>query len=147
MRVPNVTQRLIRGVVIAGLVIAGAVVTAPASHADGSCVYPLCSETYNSSDQSVIVAHDWCGNAERLSQDAPPCGWSDPTKVLFPGDHTPSTEDWDAFRVDAGCLYAYQVYSVLTGWGDAQTVDRRGRGNQWIRVHDDQTAYVRTQTC
>src|SRR2546421_2711790 len=104
MKLRNIGLRVVQGIAITWLVAASGLMTAPASQAGGSCIYPYCSETYNRSNASVQVAHDWCkADDERRSQEDPPCGSSSKTMVLWPGEHTPSHEDWDAFRADAGC--------------------------------------------
>ena len=123
--------------------------TQPA-HASSSCYYPFCSETYNKSLYSVLVAHDWCGNSETLYQDAPPCGWSSRTDILYTNEHTPSHEDWDVLRIDRGWRYTVQVYSEIWGWSSVGSFDNRhGSTQMWVRVHNNQTMYVLRQcyTC
>lgn len=107
------------------------------------CVYPFCSETDNESLGSILVAHDWCGNAERLSQEAPPCGSSDDNYWLTSGESTDPYQDWDTFRVDDGCVVEFHINYT----GGEQTVNRQGRGSQWIRIHDDQTAFIDYGSC
>jgi hypothetical protein len=129
-----------------GMVLAGITVAGPAANAGASCSYPYCSETYNQSQYYVIVAHDWCGNQETLYQDAPPCASNSPVRLLS-GNHTPATEDWDVLRVDRGWKYTVQVYSVIWGWSSVGSFDNRNGSTQmWVRVHNDQTMYVRSQS-
>jgi len=145
-------RAVLPGLMIPVLAVTGAEVAtaapvhspAVAAQPDSSwCVYPLCSETENDSLGYVLVAHDWCGGAERLSQEAPPCGSGDETLWLAPGYHTDPYEDWDTFRVDGGCVVNYHI----NYGGSTQVVNRQGRGSQWIRVHDDQTAFIDYDSC
>jgi hypothetical protein len=125
-----------------GLLVAGQAT----ANAGSSCSYPFCSETFNASQYRIIAAHDWCGTDEIKHQDTPPCGWSDPTMTVFPGNHTPSTEDWDSFRVDRGYEYIVQVWSEIWGWSSVGSIDNRSAPTaSWVRVHNDQTWYVRNQ--
>ena len=141
-------RHFIGGAVVAGLIGLGALLTAPPALAGASCHYPLCSETYNKANHGVSVARNWCGNAQRLSQEIPPCGPGAQIIRLNPGVHTNAREDWDAFQVNGDCVVQYQIYSSIARHMFAlQTIDRRGGGSQWVRVHNDQTAYIRSISC
>lgn len=131
------------GVASAATSTAAPVPQATAQPASSWCVYPFCSETENDSLGSILVAHDWCGSAQRLSRESPPCGWSDKHYWLASGKHTNPSQDWDTFRVDGGCIVHYHINYT----GGKQIVDRRGRGSQWIRVHNDQTAFIDYDSC
>ncbi|NGN68314.1 hypothetical protein G5C51_31000 [Streptomyces sp. A7024] len=132
-------------VLLAGL---GAGLGIPTARAVGSgCLPGLCSRTVNDSGGPVLVAHDWCGDAERLQQDAPPCGAAPSDRRLVSGERTPLADDWDAFRVDAGRCYRFDITGPLRG-RSAETVDRRGESTgAWIRIHNDETAVIRARAC
>lgn len=140
---------LAQGLIATAMLLAVTMLLLPAhaAHASSSCTYPFCSETYNQSQYFVVVAHDWCGNNDVLYQDAPPCGYGDPTEYLFPGQHTDSHQDWDVLRIDKGWRYTVQVYSVIWGWSSVGSFDNRlGSTQEWVRVHNDQTMYVLHQS-
>ncbi|MER5690069.1 hypothetical protein [Streptomyces sp. NPDC002205] len=137
----------VRVLAVLGLAISGLAVTAPASYAGTSCSYPYCSETYNQTSLPVYVAHNWCGDKEWLIQSAPPCGAKSSDYWLAAGQHTDSHQDWDTFRVDAYWCYKFQRYSVIWGWESVETVDRRNQSApEWVRVHNDETAYIIKQS-
>jgi len=104
---------------------------APSASAGGSCTLG-CSETHNHSQYSVTVGRNWSSSPS-------------PTKVLAPGESTPDKQDWDAFRVDGGWCYhvGWRVYGVYV---NDKVYDRRGKGQQWIQVHNDESAIIYKQT-
>ncbi|MEU1601366.1 hypothetical protein ABZ468_54110 [Streptomyces sp. NPDC005708] len=140
-------RRWARALLVLGLAIGGVTATAPASYAGSSCTYPLCSETYNKSAYSAYVIHDWCGTSNYFYSNTPPCGVKSSDYYLQPGAHTDSHQDWDGFRVDAYWCYKVQWYSVLVGWEGTSTYDRRGNSvAEYVRVHNDETAYILSQS-
>ena len=125
------------------------------AQASESCTYPWCSEVYNSSPYNVTAARDWCNDSETYVGNSLPCDPGNPDgyshyydQLPSPGDHTLSHEDWDAFRVDAGCRYTFQYWSQIWGWSSTFTIDREAYSTgKWIRVHNDETAYIKSQVC
>lgn len=125
-----------------------AVVPGTPAQAGSSCSYPLCSETANRlpAGAYVAVARDWCGNAELLNQNNPPCGAGTLIDYIPSGATTPAHQDWDAFRVEIGCTVFFERYSVLDGW-EGPEVAVAGTVHKWVRIHNDQTAYIQARTC
>ncbi|WP_419995445.1 hypothetical protein [Streptomyces boninensis] len=142
----SVRRRLAAAAVL-GTVLAAAGI--PMARAAGSGCFPgLCSRTANDSGAPVLVAHDWCGDAEKLLQNAPPCGAAATDHRLATGARTPLADDWDAFRVDAGRCYRFDVTGPLSSGRTTETVDRRAAATgAWIRIHNDETAEIRAQQC
>jgi hypothetical protein len=94
----------------------------------------LCSRTVNLSVFGVYVAKKWCDPVSG------PCASSTPGQDylwLSPGQSTPSLEDWDAFRIDAGWCYSYTISPPGT--------PRIRYGQRWIQVHNGQLASITGQ--
>ncbi len=142
-------RRMVRWM-LAMAIVAAAVVVVPgtAAQAGASCTYPLCSEVANRlpAGAYVAVAHNWCGNADILYQNAAPCA-GQVADYIASGTTTPPHEDWDGFRVENGCSVTYQFYSVLTGWTMQLNIVAAGSTHIWIRVHNDDTAYILSRSC
>lgn len=96
----------------------------------------LFSHIHNESPYALWIGRNW----ETKS----------PARWLNPGGSTAWNEDWDGFRVDAGWCYRFVVETYwppprptdVTGY----RIDRRGLGEYWFQVHDNQTARIFTQT-
>lgn len=144
-RQAQLLRRLGSAVTVLALALGGLVVAAIPSSAGSSCSYPLCSSIANRSGLGVYIAHDWCGNAEQLTQNSPPCGAQPTDHWLANGDGTPSHEDWDTFRVDAGWCYKIRTWHKI-GYNSYATINRIGQSTGvWVRVHDDQIAFITSQ--
>jgi hypothetical protein len=115
-----------------------------------TCRSGLCSQIENSSQYWVYLARDWCGTANYIYNNTPPCGPSGtqhPTRYLDPNVTTPQFQDWDSFRVDAGWKYNYTVYFRGCICWSNRSVDRRGSSTAaWVRVHDNEVAVITSQT-
>jgi hypothetical protein len=142
----RLARRLGQALAVAALLAGGSVAGAAPSSASPSCHYPLCSSIANRSQQIVFVAHDWCGDSQRLTQNAPPCGYKSTDYWLNPGGGTPSHEDWDTFRVDEGWCYHIRTWHKI-GYNSFETINRIGQSKGvWVRVHNDQIAFITSQS-
>ncbi|GGX76365.1 hypothetical protein [Streptomyces fructofermentans] len=128
---------------------------ATAAHAGASCSLAGCSETVNQSDLSVYAARNWCiagSDTGATTTTTPTCssdGVAQATRWVTAGTQTPSGQDWDTFRVDAGFCYKVSFKSPIDT-DFTKTYDRRGTSAVWVKVEDDYTAYVtsqKTATC
>jgi hypothetical protein len=98
------------------------------ANADDRCTGGvLCSATTNLSAFRVLVSRQWCDGRNG------PCEGSQ-SIWLSPGASTPPLEDWDAFRIDSGWCYSYNI----TPGG----IPRRQYGERWIQVHNHERAYI-----
>jgi len=139
-------RRALTAVALLPAILLGSITPAPVAAADTVCSYPWCSEIYNQSPYQLTVAHDWKGTDDTLYQNAPPNGWGSVTSELWPGQHTPAHEDWDALRIDSGWKYVVQTYSVVFGWSSVGSFDNRNSSTEmWVHVHGDETMYVLAQ--
>jgi len=132
----------------AAFVVGGLAIAPQAAGADDvgtaevKCLVGLCSRTHNQSSFSAFVARDWgTGGPKAGSQ----------TDWLSPGESTPWDEDWDGFRVDGGWCYRgvietwVYVNGTLVKIPSGFTYDRRGLGELWVQVHDNQAAIITRQ--
>lgn len=127
------------------LLVGGLIGLAAPSSASSSCTYPACSSIANRSGLGVYVARDWCGTLEQLTQNSPPCGAANTDHWLADGAGTPSHEDWDTFRVDAGWCYQIRTWHKI-GYNTYATINRIGQSTAvWVRVHNDQIAFITSQ--
>lgn len=151
LRFRGTTRRVVQCIIVASMLLATLVLTAPPSSAGKGCVPPMCSGTFNNSNDWAIAGLDWCGSGEWVLQDAPPgssCGRDD-WMWLDPGVMTTWYQDWDTFRIDAGCKYYWEVQSVFP-WKDTVYWEWDLRGwytHGWFRVHDDELAIITWQDC
>jgi len=142
---------LIAGVAAAALaVLLG---HAPAAHADegvdGASCTGGCSETVNQSAYSVLAFRNWCtsGSTGSSTTTQPTCtvdGVAQQWSWISPGNQTPSGQDWDGFRVDAGWCYNVTFYSYIYGFS-WRTYNRVGASHLYVKVSNDATAYVTAQ--
>jgi hypothetical protein len=119
---------------------------APQAYAGSSCSFG-CSQTYNQSPYSVYTAHNWCDSGSYHG----PCQSGNSYLWIGPGSsgsptHTPLSEDWDTFRVDAGWCYKVTITHDYGLWSSNHTYDQRGKGALWIQIHNDETGIVRSQS-
>ena len=124
--------RTVRAAVIAAVAVTGLMVAPSGAAQAGESCTGGCSETHNRSTALVMAGRDWPN---------PSADWI----WVSPGYNTPSKQDWDAFRVDAGYCYTvkWQVYGVTTS---TKKYDQRGKGNLWVQVHNDEIAIVTHQS-
>lgn len=143
------TRRVIRGVALVTLALSLAVqlsVAATPAVAGTGCGWAGCSQTYDDSNGAVKIAHDWCisgGSSGSTSTRIPACkgqnfGW------VYPGAHSPSGQDWDAFRAPAG--WCIKVTFVYPGPDVTKRYNRIGRGATWVKVRDGIPARVKAQS-
>jgi hypothetical protein len=123
--------------------------SSPPATTSGQCFFG-CSETVNDSQTSVYTGRNWCGGGETRAGDTFPSCTSDgvpPSFVwVYAGDRTPRGQDWDSFRVDGGWCYQVTVLSYPGPDIGYRVYDRRGTNGLWVRVHNNQTAYVTNQS-
>jgi hypothetical protein len=140
-------------VAVALLVAAGLIGVGQSAAQAGGCTLTYCSAIANDLPASnyLKIARAWCGDAETLSKDDIPCaGYAGEDQTSWFehwGARTAENEDWDAFRVEPGCVVVYEQYNQITGSDSNITVDRRSRGTQWIRVHNWQIDRIFKRTC
>jgi hypothetical protein len=130
---PN--RRARRWAAALSLAVGGIVLSAAPAQAGGSCTGG-CSETHNTSSYGVLAGRDWCSSTI--------CSGSQ-TMWIYNGGKTPQNQDWDAFRADSGWCYTVQWWTYGTP-GSTVHYDRRGRGEQWVQVHNYETAVVTAQS-
>ena len=135
--------------VVAAAVMAAAV-PAGAAHAGASCSFG-CSETDNETPLPITAFKNWCrsGDGSGDSTTTRPTCSSDGvaeqyiTVSAWPGQ-TPAGQDWDGFQVDAGWCYHVIFESYLWGNWD-QFYNQSNKGNLYVKVSNDATAYVTSQ--
>jgi len=145
------TGRVRSVVAIAALGFAAVVGSAPAAQAGTGCTLTLCSTTVNDSAYGATAYYNWCRAGDSTGDSTttePKCksdGEAQKTRNLTPrGGHTPYSEDWDAFRVDAG--WCYKVRFIRTGQPEfTRTYDRRGTTALWVKVSDNADAHILDQ--
>jgi hypothetical protein len=139
-----------RGVArLAALVLAAAGIAAlsPAqpAQAGGSCTLGLCSTTYNYSDLGVYAVRHWTCDSGTTGTASTGCVKLTDTKWIYKNQRTPSGQDWDAFRVDAGYCYLVELHAPGKKWH--MRYDRRGMSTPvYVKVENWGTAYVRGQS-
>jgi hypothetical protein len=107
------------------------------------CVEPFCSKTYNASDLGVYVGHDWlCDGTTGTARDES-CVASTPRRWIYHGERTPSGEDWDSLRVDAGWCYKVDLNTGYKWW--TVVYDRSNLSAVWVKVEDHAIATVQAQ--
>ncbi|MEU1179122.1 hypothetical protein ABZ464_16005 [Streptomyces sp. NPDC005820] len=145
------TGRARSAAVVAALGFAAVLGTAPTAQAGPGCTLTLCSTTVNDSAYGVTAFFNWCRGGDSTGDSTatePKCA-SDGVKqktqnLTARGGHTPYSQDWDAFRVDAG--WCYKVKFIRTGQPQfTRTYDRRGTTALWVKVGDNADAHVLDQ--
>jgi hypothetical protein len=66
---------------------------------------------------------------------------------LTPGTSTRASEDWDAFRAVRGCVTKYNILLEGRTISWANSINRHGKGDRWIRMHNGFTANVYSVKC
>ncbi|MFB7327024.1 hypothetical protein [Streptomyces sp. NPDC056190] len=125
---------------------AGFAVLAPVPQAyAGGCTVGLCSTTWNYSKLGVLAVETWnCPGTTGTASTDPKCV-KGKTRWVNPGLSTPTNEDWDAFRVDAGYCYLVELHAPAKKWH--MTYDRRNSSTPaYVKVENYGTAYVRGQS-
>lgn len=154
-RITGRRRALLSTVLAASFMVSALGLSAGTAQAGSWCVNPFCSESYNDSSMYVDAFRNWCGDAEYLIQGDTPCGYRgdrESVRLNGRGNHTNSWEDWDTLKIDAGCEYILQFWiATEPGKGFWDTPFSRSRRNSstpgWMRVHNNQTLYVRNQYC
>jgi hypothetical protein len=111
----------------------------------------LCSATENNSAYSVYIARNWCWNSGTTASSTtsdPSCSSSSDRRWIVPRQSSPSGEDWDTFRVDAG--WCYRVHFAEAEWYGLHewdvTYNRAGQSTPvWVKVEDNAIAIVESQ--
>ncbi|MDX3517826.1 hypothetical protein [Streptomyces scabiei] len=132
----------------AGAAMVALLVLSPAqqAYAGTSCTPVLgCSETYNYSGSLVLAVRDWTCKSGTTGSSNTGCVSLGNTRWLSNGYRTPSGQDWDAFKVDAGWCVLVEFQIPAKKWH--VTYDRRGRSTPvYVKVENFGTAYVRGQS-
>ncbi|XVQ89049.1 hypothetical protein ACQP2K_17015 [Microbispora siamensis] len=143
-------RRLALAATLAGAAVL-ALLPADGAFAGPSCSSLGCSTTVNDSPMEAWAYFNWCTSAPGTgtwTDVEPTCssgGKAQATYYLAPGGRTPSNQDWDAFRVDAG--WCYRVKFVRDFNTDfTLTFDRRGKSAVWVKVQDNAVAHILNQT-
>lgn len=103
----------------------------------------LCSTTTNNSHLGVLAVRNWTCEHGTTGTASTGCNGGQ-TDWLDPGQRTPSGQDWDAFRVDAG--YCYRVWFRVPGQNWTQYYNRAGqRTPVYVKVEDWGEARVTAQ--
>jgi hypothetical protein len=104
-----------------------------------------CSTTVNHSSLGVLAVRDWTCSSGTTGTASTGCVSLSHTKwISGNGGTTPSGEDWDAFRVDAG--YCYKVWFRLPYKNWTMTYNRSGMTTPvYVKVENHGQAYVLDQ--
>ncbi|WP_371619252.1 hypothetical protein [Streptomyces sp. NBC_00454] len=143
-------RRRIASTVAASALVAGALLGAAPTASAGEACDGGCSETYNDTGDSILVARNWCwgywdGITREGDNPVSQCNSSDKYTWLSAGTHTPGTVDWDTFRVDAGWCYKMYFYNDWTGLSTYYYVDRTGMSALWVKVSNNESAHIYSQ--
>ncbi|MFC4498062.1 MULTISPECIES: hypothetical protein [Streptomyces] len=125
----------------------GLAVLSPAPHAQAgtSCSVLGCSETYNYSGVLALAVRDWTCDSGTTGTASTGCVSLANTRWLSNGTRTPSGQDWDAFKVDAGWCYLVELQTPGKKWH--MTYDRRGYSTPvYVKVENWGVAYLRGQS-
>jgi hypothetical protein len=101
----------------------------------GGCVVKICGSVMNESNNTVWAIRDFDANGPK-----PGTEW----RALAPGGQTPSNEDWDGFYVACNAsgriatwtppgIWVWKDFTLSAGW--------------WMKIHTEQDAHVRGQSC
>jgi hypothetical protein len=102
-----------------------------------------CSVTKNRSTLNVTAFKNWVCDWGSTGSTSTGCAGA-PTWTVRPGERTPSGQDWDVLRVDAGYCYKVAVFDVYVN--ATRTYDRRGRSALFIKVGNTGTLTVLAQS-
>lgn len=103
--------------------------------ARGGCLVKICGSVMNESGDAVWAIKDFDSDGPK-----PGTEW----RRLNPGQQTPSDQDWDGFYVACKAsgriatwtfpgYWLWRDFSLNAGW--------------WMKIHTDQDAHVRSQSC
>ncbi len=101
----------------------------------GGCLVKICGSVMNESNATVWAIRDFDANGPK-----PGTEW----RPLPPGGQTPSNEDWDGFYVACDAsgriatwtppgVWIWKDFTLPAGW--------------WMKIHTEQDAHVRGQSC
>jgi|tagenome__1003787_1003787.scaffolds.fasta_scaffold17743535_1 hypothetical protein len=101
----------------------------------GGCVVAICGSVMNESSHVIWAIRDFDSNGP-----APGTEW----RLLNPGQQTPSNQDWDGFYVEckASGRIASWVPPGVWVWSDFNLP-----AGYWMKIHTEQDAHVRSQSC
>lgn len=127
------------------LALLGSVSTAQAG---GSCTVTGCSEFTNGSHLGVLAVQNWTCSTGTTATASTGCVSLSSTKWVYPTERTPSGQDWDAFRVDAGYCYKVEFlneFPLLTKrW--TMTYDRSNSSTPvYVKIENPSQAYIIAQ--
>jgi hypothetical protein len=108
----------------------------PAS-ANSSCYsYVACGTVSNTTSVPVRASKNWCwSNQTRYSGEVLPCERHGDSYIVAPRSASTPFVDIDAFRARGGCVTSWVTISKVGNVPNGRfSVDRRGRGSQWIKV-------------
>lgn len=101
-----------------------------------------CSQVENDTSSYVIIRPNWtCGGTTGTTGGVGCTSGSD--TYLWAGQHTPTNQDWDTFRVDPGWCYKVKFYLPFESW--TTKYNRSGQGEIWVKVEDWATAVIQAQ--
>ena len=145
----------IRMAAIVLVAAAGGLVLAPttAGAAPNAAAVPLsvqgncspvvgCSQIHNDSQTYIIIRPNWTCSGTTGSTGGIGCT-SGTSTYLWAGQHTPTDQDWDTFRVDPGWCYKVKFYLPFKSW--RVWYNRSGLGEIWVKVEDWATAVIEAQ--
>jgi hypothetical protein len=117
---------------------------APVAVAADSCTPVLgCSQIHNDSHTFVIIRPNWSCGGGTGSTGGPECTNGTSEYLFGGGGKTPSNQDWDTFRVDAGWCFRVKFYLPYRSW--TVTYNRVGLGETWVKVENWATAVIQAQ--
>jgi hypothetical protein len=121
----------------------------PPATTSGQC-FLGCSESRNQSQASVYIGRNWCrsDSSDWPGDTIPSCtsdGVVQEFRWISAGQNSPAGQDWDTFRVDGGWCYSVTIFTYPGPFRDDRVHDRRGLNGLWIKVANNQTAYITSQ--
>jgi hypothetical protein len=103
----------------------------------------VCGQIGNKTWKNIEVARNW-GNCGDPLEDGASCPGMGGKTTLSASNYTSSIQDWDGFRVDAGCKYTWNTFNrffdpftLAIGYQSQVTrsLDRRGFSTgMWVKV-------------
>ena len=150
-----VTLRIAMAAAVLAAATSGLVLVSPAASAapktaavplsvQGNCS-PIvgCSQIHNDSHTFIIIRPNWTCGGTTGSTGGIGCT-SGTSTYLWAGQHTPTNQDWDTFRVDPGWCYKVKFYLPFKSW--TVKYNRIGLGEIWVKVEDWATAVIQAQS-
>jgi hypothetical protein len=102
-----------------------------------------CSQIHNDSSTYIIIRPNWTCSSGTTGSTAGIGCTSGTSTYLYAGQHTPTDQDWDTFRVDPGWCYKVKFYLPFKSW--TVKYNRTGLGEIWVKVEDWATAVIQAQ--